>query len=1054
MRPMKLTMCGWGSYPEKSVIDFSGFYHDGLFLITGPTGAGKTTIFDAISFSLYGDVSGRTREKTSVRSDFAAPDIDTYIELIFNHKDTEYKIRRSPKYTRPKKRGEGFTTSFERAELSIDHGTPIVSLNEVNKKIDEIMGMNYDQFKKIAMIAQGEFLELLVSSSKDRVEILRNLFKTNQYEKLQYHLSDRAKALFKEIEEYRHRVEEGIHLMDTGDSEGLRELCNAQNMNYEDIMSVGREYVKSDKDTLSSLEKELGNIGEEIREKITSITKGEQINSNIDKLNHIESLLKDKSGEKEQIKEKEEILSKALNAEKVRADERIYQDAYDKKTNLQNKIARMKDAIHVLEPRVKTGEENYKEAVKNESVIEELQNEYNKLEEYLPFTEELIEFKNKLTALEKEIQSIQRKEEAFHALEAEKKDLKGKLEREFHSYEDIEEHIGEIHLLKQIGETKDKTCQEALEGIHQLIARKDQLASLQKDYERVNDDFKDFRDIYQQKEETYKKAIVGIVAKMVKEEEPCPVCGSLEHPHIAKISEEVPEEGELEELSKELEKKKKMTDRIYQETAKKKAEADTMMVQSEKLLIELGVPYESEDLWHTIELLEEKKKGNLCCIEELLEKLKNLTSVKNRKMKLRKEIDTLDTDIVSIAEEKEKNTHMFHEKKSEQDVLKGKMEQLISRLSENFPQVAGNEIKVKEQILIQMDEGKSKILKLKEEISQAKENYELLKVELLGNQTLLGSSEGEYKNLEKETDSKRNRFLQSLKENHFREEAEYKNAVRTGEDTDKLSEEINAFYEQLSSLKKTKAALKEQIQEKSYVDLDDLRKQLEQLEEKEKRFRDEKEVLVLRITTNQKLIKSIEMNLAKKKELETSYGVIKDLDNVTKGFNGERLVFEQYVLASYFEDIIMAANQRLSPMTNGRYELLKVDQVADARTTDSLNLEVFDNYTGKKRSVKTLSGGESFKAALALALGLSDIVQNNAGGIQIDTLFVDEGFGSLDTESLDQALDTLTSLTEHNRLIGIISHVNELKERIDNQIIVEKTNTGSKIRVAAFGDGS
>lgn len=1046
MKPIQITMCGWGSYPNKVVVNFTKFYNDGLFLITGPTGAGKTTIFDAISFALYGDVSGKTRDKTSVRSDFAAPEIDTYVELTFHHKGEDYRICRSPKYSRPKKRGDGFTISNETAELTIGDEIPIVSLNEVNRKIEEIMGINYEQFKKIAMIAQGEFLELLISSSKDRVEILRNLFKTNQYEKLQYLLSDKAKNLYKQIEEYRHKVDEAIHLMDTSENEELTNLCIASNFNYENILEESKGFIRKDKKLLREQEKELLILGETIKKLIVSITKGEQINGNIDKLNQVTLLWEDKLKEQNLIKEKEEILFSATNAEKVRADESIYRDALIKYSNLSDKIQRLQQAILKLEPEVKMSKNVYEEALQKENSIEHLQNGYTILESLIPLIEELIMINNKLTNLNNDIISVESKEEYYKEIEEEKKSAKVECEKELNSYQELDRLIGENNLLREMGKAKERKYLDGYELIDNLITVRKELSLLQDTYEKANIELKELRHIYQVKEESYKNAIVGIVAKMVRDKKPCPVCGSIEHPHVATISDEVPDEQELDKLNKELDNKKILFDKSYQETAKKKAEVDSKIEQLIRLFNELDLTYDPLDEDSTKELLCKKKEEHINYLGKLENIRMELSSKRDRKIALEEEINKSDDSMSQVMELRKKNITLYHEKKSEQDVLKGHLEQLILRLSKYDSNISGNEAKVKDEIMNQMNELKSQIVQMKENIQITKENYELLKGGLLSNQTLLNNSETEFKLIQEEVEVKKSRFFKSLKENKFQEEAEYKIAIRSQEDMDSLSNQIREYYEQLQSLEKTKFALLEQVEDKTYIDVEKLRSQLEQLESNKQKIHVNKESLISRITGNQKLIDSIEVNQEKKRVLEVDYGVLKDLDNVTKGNNKERLVFEQFVLASYFEDIISAANQRLSTMTNGRYELLKVGRVADARTTDSLNLEVLDNYTGKKRSVKTLSGGESFKAALSLALGLSDIVQSNAGGIQIDTLFIDEGFGSLDSESLDQALDTLTSLTEHNRLIGIISHVNELKERIDNQIIVEKCNNGSKIR--------
>jgi exonuclease SbcC len=283
----------------------------------------------------------------------------------------------------------------------------------------------------------------------------------------------------------------------------------------------------------------------------------------------------------------------------------------------------------------------------------------------------------------------------------------------------------------------------------------------------------------------------------------------------------------------------------------------------------------------------------------------------------------------------------------------------------------------------------------------------------------------------------------------FQSVEEYRQSILNEASMLELKNEITTYITLKQEKETIKKNLEESLKDKSMADVKGLLELKEQMEKNRDIHQKEKEHVISRRIGNKRALDSIQSKIAEKSKLDEEYGVVKDLDNVTKGNNGERLIFEHYVLSTYFEDIIKSANQRLSAMTNHRYELQKVSKVADARTKDSLDLEVLDNYTGRRRSVKTLSGGESFKAALSLALGLSDIVQNNAGGIQIDTLFIDEGFGSLDSESLEQALNTLTSLTEHNKMIGIISHVSELKERIDNQIVVEKGNNGSSLKMVS-----
>lgn len=1041
-------MSGWGSYPDKVQIDFTKFYDGGLFLITGPTGAGKTTIFDAISFALYGDVSGKIREKTSVRSDFASPETDTYVEFSFTHKGEEYNILRSPKYFRPKRRGEGLTTSFETAELYIGETTPMVTLNEVNRKMDEIMGINYEQFKQIAMIAQGEFLELLVSSSKERVEILRNLFKTSKYERVQKLLSEQAKNLYAQIQIQKNMIDEAIHNIDSGENEELETCLIASDINYDKILILSKECIQEDKKTLKNYELELALQGIQVKEIIVSITEGEQINANLTKLDRITKAWKEKNGELESIQKQEHILKIAEFADKVKGEERSYLEEGERHVNLLRKIDDYKKEIAQLEPEYIKSTTHIEETKEEEDKILQLQKEYTVLEGYLPLFDELMELRKNLADSNKRIADINSLEETLKVGEATKNEKKRNYQKEYNSYEDLEKQISENHLLLQKGEDDAKKCQTAIQLLDRLIEDKVTLKKLQETYISVREDLNTQSNFYQAKEESYKNAIVGIVAKLVKEKEPCPVCGSLDHPRVAKVSRDVPDEKELEKLKKSVAGKQREYDKIYRETAKLKAQVDSREEQIAHELMESAATYEPGQ--------EKEAKDNLLVyydglqkqLEELTWSRTDLTDKEKRKDFIKKELEMIEITLEELKNQRNQNVQKYNEAKSEYDTLKGNLEHLISRLPKHLRKENNKgEDEIAQEIHEKMEQISKAIESIKEEIKHAKETYDKIKSNLVSKQTLLKNSRKEIEEMKEELDAKKDIFHKALIENGFESEEDYKKAILSKQDIEIMSKELKKYHDKLHDLYKAKEALKEQIGEKTLVDLDNLKNNLKQLEAKQQITLSIKESTTARLVGNQKAFESIRKKLSTKQQLEEEYGVVKDLDNTSKGNNKERLVFEQYVLASYFEDIIIAANQRLSTMTSSRYELLKVDRVADARTTDSLNLEVLDNYTGKKRSVKTLSGGESFKAALSLALGLSDIVQNNAGGIQIDTLFIDEGFGSLDAESLDQALDTLTSLSENNRFIGIISHVNELKERIDNQIIVEKGNNGSKIKV-------
>ncbi|HAB62069.1 MAG TPA: SMC family ATPase, partial [Lachnospiraceae bacterium] len=345
-----------------------------------------------------------------------------------------------------------------------------------------------------------------------------------------------------------------------------------------------------------------------------------------------------------------------------------------------------------------------------------------------------------------------------------------------------------------------------------------------------------------------------------------------------------------------------------------------------------------------------------------------------------------------------------------------------------------------EQIAFEVKQKKLQIQKFREAYDTAKTKYERLLA-------LRCEREEEMRIVHAQGKVEKEELETALQKFGFTSIEAYKEASMLEADRTALDDEIRTYIETCNEKEAKKKTLQETLGQESVIDVDKLKEECKALTMQKEKVIEEKQAYHTKQAVNEKAYKSMKEKLAKRSSLEEEYGIVKQLDNMTKGNNPDRLVFEQYVLASYFEDILNAANLRLLIMTNSRYELLRSTGVSDARKKDSLDIEVLDHYTGKKRSVKSLSGGESFKAALSLALGMSDIIQSYAGGIEIDTLFIDEGFGTLDVESLEQALETLSKLTEKNRLIGIISHVNELKERINNQIVVERGKQGSTLEM-------
>lgn len=1047
-------MSGWGPYSSEVSVDFTRFYEEHLFLITGSTGAGKTTIFDAISFALYGDVSGKIREKTSVRSDFAATDTDTYIELTFSHSDVEYRIVRSPRYLRPKKRGEGDTITNETAQLFISDKEPIVSVNEVNRMIEQIMGIDYGQFKKIVMIAQGEFLELLISSSKDRVEILRSLFQTDQYEKLQYRLKEKANDLYRKIENIKNKMDEAANLIDQEADEELSDLKIEGNYIYDKIIPTLQESIKVEKTRLEDLENKVNKIEEAMMKQVVSITEGEQLNEMLQRLEQATIQYDNLADEKDNIVIQEECLKKAVAANKVKGEERFYQEAFQRMQSLEKRIKELEQEKEELKPLLTIATEEKTETEKKGQQIEIYREELTQLEGYLPLLKEYVELGQMQAESKDKLISLKEKQDLFISQIQKYTLQQEEYQAEYTSYHEVEKKIGEYNLLIEQGKNRSHSFVQAKALVQEIYKESKDLEKLYMMYEKNCMQMKEARQSYQEKEEIYRDAIVGVVAKLVQDGEPCPVCGSLEHPNIAKISHKVPDEQELDKLRELVEERRSAYDKVYQESIIRKAHLEEMEDQLIQLVKEC-----TQDSFYQIEsdqrriqkyeelLVAEQEAHRTWCIE--LEHTKEmLISQKERRDCLKDELQKVGERIDSLEEELKQNGLILSQIQNDREHYQRSINQIQDRIpAEILQETSQQDRNILEQIKERIEENRKQIQDIQEMIAETKKKYDLIQEKTLTNETLYRNENVQYKVQKLELERKKEDYQKALLENHFLGEEEYKKAMMDVERIPSMENKIKDFYNALQALEKMKETLTDQIKGKTYVDIAELRSKLAEWKEEKEDLLQGKDNIKVRIINHQKILTSIRTNLARKQELEREYGVVKDLDNITRGQNKERLVFEQYILASYFEDVIRAANIRLTAMTNGRYELYKIHKVADARTTDSLNLEVLDHYTGKKRSVKTLSGGESFKAALSLALGLSDIVQNNAGGIQIETLFIDEGFGALDTESLDQALHTLMTLSAGNRLIGIISHVNELKERIDHQVIVEKGNHGSHIRI-------
>lgn len=880
MRPKKLSLCAWGPYPDKEEIDFTAFEERGIFLITGATGAGKTTIFDAITYALYGALSGdeRDKERNSVRSDFADAATPTFVELTMEHGGKIYEIRRNPEYLRPQKRGNGkFTKEKENAVLYYPDGKVLEGVREVNTALEELLGLDYQQFKKISMIAQGEFARLLVASPREKTGIFREIFGTGIYERFTQGLSVRARALYGKVHEHKTKLAEDLrHLSVDMEKRGwseeniteLEALIGAEYPNYEALTDCMKG-MEQEADTNAKLaKKNYEKTDKEVVRLTEVLTEQEQNNRNLEQLEQVKKERDELKLLAAEIKEKEADLSRAGKAGMVEQTEK-------RQEQLKGMIV-----------------DNTEEATGNQReqcILREEQETLAEVVEQAGVIRELLQQKQVLEQTKSDIQQLSKQMEEL-----------------------------EFRLLKGQKEYQDR----------ERIIRK-------------------IKSEYEEAQHRRNLEVIGIAASLLQAGKPCPVCGSVEHPSPAAVCEEVMSKEELESMKNEIERREQALHGFHEELITLKAQVDAGHTSEKEL-------NEKADY---IRSVFEKIESAVCraYLELSVERaLKTLQSKCDRAGQLK-----------GLLQEKA----LYAEK--------------LSKQRENL-------------------------------LSEQEENDKLL--------------------------------YQQLREYGFVDMEDYRLAKLSVKAREELQNEILKYHSNLAANAELCNHLEKVTQGKVYTDPAQTKEELERIHAERNAALKGQKLWEQNLAEVKKTKKMVTEKLVLIEKDSKEYGYIKDLENMATGNNAKKLVFEQYVLAGYFEEILRAANIRFRKMTSGRYEMERVGQVSDGRVKDNLEIQVMDYYTGKYRSVRTLSGGESFKASLALALGMSDVIQAMNGGIRVDTLFVDEGFGALDEESLNQACDTLIALVEKNRLIGIISHVGELRERIEQQLIIDKTGSGSTIR--------
>lgn len=1056
MKPIKLIISAFGPYAGKMPeICFDQFEEKGLFLISGDTGAGKTTIFDAICFALYGTTSGTYRDTKNLRSEYASPSVDSYVDFYFTHQGRDYHVWRQPEYERRKQRGEGVITEKQKAVLYEVGGAPIEGVTQVNNAIKELLHIDDKQFKQIAMIAQGEFWDLLNTKTEKRTEILRTIFMTDGYNTIGYKLKDRmdankAKKLHAEqsIVQYFDDVTADENEEIYEELTDLQERANRSGSawNLEELLEVITKVIEIDESKKKEINNNLTSAENELNKQKESLATAATNNSFIERLEALEKEQRELKGRKKEIDELEKLLKMQKAASH---DVNPVYLAWDNKSKeistTENSIKSKNEEKVVAEVVVKEADSNLASAEKRKPELEKLKITISKIAEEEEKYKQREQVSANLITLEELKSSIKQEEKDLKTRESELKTQISELKKTIVALKDRPSELQKVQtegrdlksLKDSITDILETQIQERNKRKRALTTKQNAFKDAFSEYEKANSE----RIKMEKLIESYR---AGILAQDLRDGEKCPVCGSIHHPEPAEAPDVSVSEDDLETLkTAEAEAQEKKSNA---NTAAEKAKTALEEYEEQMRLAILdciensivGMESKGEGLDELIGILEDVAKF----VQEKIDENNKTKNALDKDCSLLKKTEeeleeAAGTKTDNIQLEKESLQKKKNETEEGITASKATLEALKTLSYETWEQAS---------------EAKTKVENLRQEINdlldaslsskkQADENLAAIKATIITLEETLQTQQNSEAALKETLDKK-------LESKNFESVEKMLEFVVSEDELADSEEKVNNYKQAVSTNKTQLTQAKSDAKGKKHVDIEELKALCDTKEAIVNDIRDVYNVVSNRIATNKEKKQNIE---AQRDDLEMSrkeYNICSKLYNLVKGNTGNgKITLEQYIQAAGFDGIIAAANRRLLPMSDGQYELYRQEDSLGKKSNTFLDLEVLDNYTAHRRPVGNLSGGESFKASLSLALGLSDTVSTNLGGVQMDALFVDEGFGTLDKKSIDSAMDILINLSGANKLVGVISHREELIENIPQQIRVKKTKDGSQITI-------
>ena len=1001
MMPISLTLSAFGPYPDTITIDFESFQEDGLFLITGPTGSGKTMIFDAMIFALYGKTSGQIRQTDSLRCDHALNEIPTFVEFSFSLHQQNYTIKRNPKYYLEGKK----TPKQPSALLILPDGKMVEGIKEVNQKMISLLGVDDQQFKQICMIAQGEFTKLIMASSDEREKVLRELFHSETYQKLEEKLK--------------------VHLKTYQDKYDLL-LNKRKDLMQELQVEDHQEYLSKQTKLIASQQKEYDDLKKDLDQKKQQLQLYRLQNQRLIQLKDLKQQFQDL---KKQENDYQELNKTVDTLKKAQETNYLYISYIKQQKKLQTLKLNQEDFLKQL----KKLEKDYQEKKVQADFLDYKQQTKEKLQNQIQETKQLI---NQIYQYQNDYQNLQTLKQQYRMLDEEhklflkkKEKFENGLQRDQERIQSEQQVQSKYELIKQqyvrLNEQKVKVHQLS-DYYNQILKLNENKSDLQEEYTVVEKQVDHEKMQYNQMEKLYFRKQAGIFALQLKEDQPCPICGSLHHPHPAQIEKEDITKEKLDQQAKKVKQQEHRLQDILQKILLSNQKKEMLVKQTKQLSSELNIQEEiSKEIF--IKELDHLSKDEKRMKKEYLELQDELKYIQ----KLKKSV------ALSL---KDMSTYESKELKQAQSLenIQVQIHQLSGKLNDSLRQYEIGEVNKNYQQV------QKEYRQLSLEIETIQQDYEKVKNKYLEIKTKISSLNQQIIQEQEIYDELDNKYHTAL--DAFINEEEFLNLKTQINQISILEKKYQDYLISLKSLNEQIISLENEVKDSTYVDLSSLSETIKEVNQQLREKNDDLEKLKIDYSLKEKMIKDIQKINQQLEKDEDTYQRYLDLYNLASGKNNARVSIERYVLATYFENMLIYANVIMKQLSQGRYQLLRKDDAGKGRSQQGLELDVFDQESGNIRSIKTLSGGESFKAALSLALGLSRMVQDYAGGIELNTLFIDEGFGSLDSQSLDQAMNCLMELHHENKLIGIISHVSDLKDRIERQLVVERKQKQSVIQ--------